>query len=165
MTMLKALGLAIVLIIPMNVAALDVGELAKDFSLPTTAGAKFSLASHRGKIIYLDFWASWCAPCKLSFPWMNSLKTKFPTDKLAVVAINLDKNEGAVSTFLQQNSAEFDVLLDPAADTAKSFALKGMPTSFLIGVEGEIKSVHVGFKESTKQKVEDEIARLLGTIK
>lgn len=116
---------------------------------------------HRGKVVYLDFWASWCAPCRQSFPWMNELKNKFDSDQFVVVSVNLDANKKLADKFLSQTPANFRIVYDPKGNLASELKLKGMPSSFLINVEGKIVSAHVGFTEKKKIRYEQEIRDLL----
>ncbi len=122
---------------------------------------QFSLESYRGKVVYLDFWASWCKPCQKSFPWMNELTRRFPPDRFVVVTINLDQEAEAMHGFLARVKSEFDVYHDASGGLAEKFKLEGMPTSFLIDRDGRVHSRHVGFYEKEKPKLEAEIRSLL----
>ena len=121
----------------------------------------FSLGKYKGKVVYLDFWASWCKPCRRSFPWMNGLMQKYPSDQFEVVTINLDQQNKDMYRFLEQVPAQFDVYHDPAGNIAEQFKLEGMPTSYLINRDGKIISKHIGFNENKKQELETEIESLL----
>ena len=121
----------------------------------------FSLQNYAGKIVYLDFWASWCKPCRKSFPWMNTLIGKYPADQFTVVTINLDQQPKDMQKFLDKVPADFDVYHDASGAMAEKFQLEGMPTSFLIDRNGKVLSTHIGFNEAKKQKIEREIDTLL----
>jgi len=116
---------------------------------------------YKGRVVYLDFWASWCAPCRKSFPWMNELKHKFDNDKFVVVSINLDADDKLAERFLSQVPANFSIIYDPRGDLASELQLKGMPSSFIINTEGKIVSAHMGFTEKKKLRYEQEIKELL----
>jgi thiol-disulfide isomerase/thioredoxin len=103
------------------------------------------LSKYHGKVVYLDFWASWCVPCRKSFPWLNSVQNKYADQGFVVISVNLDANKELALRFLEQSPADFEVIYDPKGDTAKHFAIKGMPSSLLIGREGTIQSGHTGF--------------------
>ena len=147
------------------VVALPLFTAARAASLPditvTTDQGPLRLASLRGKVVYLDYWASWCAPCRQSFPWMNEMQSRYGDKGLVVVAVSVDKDTAEARRFLASNPARFTVAFDPEGNTAKALALKGMPSSFLIDRQGEIVSTHVGFREAGKQKIEGEIGALL----
>jgi thiol-disulfide isomerase/thioredoxin len=142
------------------VAAAAGAEPAPDFAFQTDNGA-LRIADQRGKVVYLDYWASWCVPCKQSFPWMNDLHARYRDKGLVVLAVNLDKERAEANRFLASHPAKFTVAYDPDGATARVMALKGMPTSFLIDRNGRIASTHIGFRESGKDKVESEIRALL----
>jgi thiol-disulfide isomerase/thioredoxin len=122
---------------------------------------QFSLQNYQGKVVYLDFWASWCKPCQKSFPWMNQLTRRYPADQFTVVTINLDEEAADMRDFLARVPAEFDVFHDTSASLARKFKIEGMPTSFLIDRDGKVHSRHVGFYEKKKQQLEAEIEGLL----
>lgn len=121
----------------------------------------FQLASYQGKVIYLDFWASWCIPCRKSFPWMNGLTNKFPAEQFEVVTINLDSKEEDMMKFLEHVPAQFTIYHDPAGSMAEQFKLPAMPTSFLIDKTGQLFSRHIGFYTKKIPALEAEIENLL----
>jgi len=107
--------------------------------------ADLDLSTYKGKVVYLDFWASWCNPCRQSFPWMNELQQRYAANGLVVLAVNVDHNRGDAEDFLRNYDPSFKVLFDPAGSIAQQFNLKDMPTSVLIGRDGKIHFVHNGF--------------------
>lgn len=123
--------------------------------------SEFNLKQYQGKVVYLDFWASWCKPCQKSFPWMNQLQDKYPNDKFSVVTINLDTKTGDMNEFLEHIPANFAVYHDPKGSFAEKFKLPGMPTSYLIDTNGTAVKRHVGFSKSKAPKIELEIEALL----
>jgi len=147
-----------VLALSLVVAARAAG--APDFTYTTDQGP-LRLASLRGKVVYLDYWASWCAPCRQSFPWMNEMQARYGEKGLVVIAVNVDQDAGEARRFLASYPARFTVAFDPDGSTARALALKGMPSSFLIDRLGEIVSSHVGFREAGKAEMENEIRALL----
>ena len=140
--------------------AMEVGQVAPDFELPGRATA-VKLSDYKGKTVYLDFWASWCGPCKQSFPWMNEMQSRYGAKGLRVVGINLDQKGEDARDFLKDTTASFDVAFDQSGKTPKSFAIKGMPTSVLIGPDGRVISVHSGFKPEQKPELEQQIKQAL----
>ncbi|MGL1956211.1 MAG: TlpA family protein disulfide reductase [Colwellia sp.] len=119
------------------------------------------LAQHKGQVIYLDFWASWCGPCVKSFPWMNAIQAKYQAKGFVVISVNLDANGELAAKFLVENPASFDVVYDPKGKIAKHFSIKGMPSSMLIDRNGAIKYKHTGFFTSKIPTYEKEIEDLL----
>ena len=137
------------------------------WALPSTAASniydleELDLGAYQGKLIYLDFWASWCKPCRKSFPWMNQLVEKYGADKIVVVTINVDTNEELMYQFLETTPANFDIYKDPEGLLAAKFQLQGMPTSYLIKPDGELAKRHIGFKVSEIPDYEKVIEELL----
>lgn len=121
-------------------------ETAPLFTLPGLDGSTHSLKDLKGSIVYLDFWASWCGPCKLSFPAMNTLQDEYADRGLKVLAISVDENEKDIRKFLRRTNAEFTVLVDSAGDVANTYNLPSMPTSYLIDRDGVIQYRHIGFR-------------------
>ncbi len=119
------------------------------------------VASQQGKVIYLDFWASWCVPCRKSFPWLNEIQAKYADNNFTVLSVNLDADKKFATDFLAQTQAQFAIFYDPRGQVAKAFKLKGMPSSFIINRQGEVVSRHVGFNEQKQQQYEKEILSLL----
>jgi thiol-disulfide isomerase/thioredoxin len=126
---------------------------APGFDLPGRAGA-VSLESLRGHLVYVDFWASWCGPCRESFPWLKSLHERYASRGLVIVAINLDKERAAADAFLARHPAPFLVAFDPAGETAERFKVPAMPSSYLIGATGTILHSEAGFDAETAGKIE-----------
>lgn len=119
------------------------------------------LEQYEGKLVYLDFWASWCVPCRRSFPWMNEMRERYGDDGLVIIAVNLDAERELATRFLAETPAEFDIVYDPEGRLAADWQLVGMPNSFLISREGEVIARHVGFRSDSPGKLEAEIREQL----
>jgi len=119
------------------------------------------IASHKGKVIYLDFWASWCGPCRKSFPWMNDIQQQYQGQGLVVISVNVDNEKSLAEEFLNETPANFAVFYDPKGKVARKFKLKGMPSSYLIDRSGKMVGNHVGFSKSKVSHYEQEIKDLL----
>ncbi|KGJ94337.1 TlpA disulfide reductase family protein [Colwellia psychrerythraea] len=120
-----------------------------------------AMAQHRGKIIYVDFWASWCVPCRKSFPWMNVMQAKHQNQGFVVLSINLDAEQKLAKKFLQQTPANFAIIYDAKGKLAQQFKLKGMPSSYLFDRKGKLISAHSGFNGKKQQLYEGEIEQAL----
>jgi len=124
---------------------------------------QFNLEQYHGKVVYLDFWASWCKPCRKSFPWMNSMVERYPAQEFKIVTINLDSDPEAMHDFLARVPARFEIYHDPAGTLAEKFQLQGMPTSYLIDQSGKVVSKHIGFETRLIDEYEEEIEALFTT--
>jgi len=120
-----------------------------------------ALLEHKGKVVYIDFWASWCVPCRKSFPWMNAIQDKYKQQGFTVISINLDANKVLAEKFLLEVPASFPVIYDPRGKLAKHFDIQGMPSSMLIGRDGKIKLRHTGFFTNKIKQYEQEIEQFL----
>ena len=112
----------------------------------------------KGQYIYIDYWASWCGPCRQSFPWMNALQEKLGPMGLKVVAVNVDAKRADADKFLSHTPAQFTIAYDPQGESAKKLAIKTMPTSMLVNPEGRILFVHSGFRAEEMRQLEAKIA-------
>jgi thiol-disulfide isomerase/thioredoxin len=119
------------------------------------------LDSLQGKVVLVDFWASWCGPCLQSFPWMNDLYARHGGDGLVIVAVNVDQDRALADAFLQKVPAQFRVEYDQAGSLARQFGVQAMPTSVLIDRSGKIRVRHAGFKEKHRADREQQIVQLL----
>jgi len=154
-------ALACAALFSIRAAALDIGEPAPAFSLPTAAGDTVGLERLRGKAVYVDFWASWCGPCRRSFPWMNEMQRRYGSQGLSIVAINVDKKRDDAARFLTEVPAEFTVVYDAAGATPAAYAVKAMPSSYLIDASGTIVAVEHGFRDGSPAALEQRIRALV----
>jgi cytochrome c biogenesis protein CcmG/thiol:disulfide interchange protein DsbE len=119
------------------------------------------LDSLHGKVVLVDFWASWCGPCLQSFPWMNDLHTRHGGDGLVIVAVNVDQDRALADAFLKKIPPQFRVEYDAAGSLAQQFGVEAMPTSFLIDRAGRVRVRHAGFREKHREDREHQIVQLL----
>ena len=118
------------------------------FDLPSlSGGGNVNSQSFDGKVLIIDFWASWCPPCKASFSAYNQLVEKFKGKDFAIIAINIDDRQKSAQDFLKDNPASFITAYDAEKKVAEAYKLPTMPTSFIIGRDGEILHQHDGFRE------------------
>jgi len=124
--------------------------------------AGLDLEPYRGKVVIVDFWASWCAPCRRSFPWLESMQRKYGDDGLVVIGVNEDSEPAAAEAFLSDTPVSFRIVRDPGGRTAEHFGLVAMPMSYVIGRGGEFVARHAGFKVAKTDDYEALIRRALG---
>jgi thiol-disulfide isomerase/thioredoxin len=128
----------------------------------TVDGTKVvDLAHSPGKVTYVDFWASWCGPCAQSFPFMNQLHAELHKQGVEIVAVNLDEDPKDAADFLKSHPANFTVVVDPQGKCPAVYEVKAMPTTYIIDRKGEIRHIHMGFKEGSKAEIKKQVQALL----
>jgi len=132
-------------------------------SLPSLGdfGLEGRLPTLKGKVVYLDFWASWCAPCKASFPVLNKWQQQFATKGFTVLGVSVDEKASEMEQFLKSVPASFPVVRDAAQKLVASADVKTMPTSFLIDRKGTIRHVQQGFRRQDEEALTKHISGLL----
>lgn len=154
---------ALLVIAPSDARALEAGDRAPDFSAPALDGkGMVSLSQYRGKVVYLDFWASWCAPCLKAIPEIEAMRKELGSAGFAVVAVNLDQTPKKALRFLEKNPVGYPSASDPKGRLPKQYGVDTMPTSYVIDGEGIIRLVHRGFQRGDGVKLRAEIRKLLG---
>jgi peroxiredoxin len=144
------------------VMALDVGDEAADFEAPLLAGDRsVSLSDHRGKVVYLDFWASWCDPCTKAIPALEKLRSEFSKDDFQILAVNVDKSSKKATRFLKKNPIGYPSVSDPKGKLPRKFGLETMPTSYLIDRDGVIRYIHRGFRKGDVKEIRAQITKLV----
>jgi thiol-disulfide isomerase/thioredoxin len=146
-----------------SAGAVEPGAPAPAFRLPTFDSAQtVSLADFHGKVVFIDFWASWCSPCRQSLPLYDKLRADYVTADFAVLAIGLDEDIADAKAFLAEHPVKYTTLQNPQGDVAKAFDLKGMPSSYLIDRDGIVRARHVGFEAKDIDALKKEIDGLVG---
>jgi len=165
---LRSAGCALLLLVWAGAAlALESGDRAPSFTAPVLNhpvledGTPISLESYRGKVIYLDFWASWCAPCATSLPILDALGDEFGPDQFQVVAVNVDRDPDRAVDFLSKRPVGYPSLTDPEGRLPIVFGVETMPTSFLIDRKGVIRHVHRGFRKGDEEALRHKILELM----
>jgi thiol-disulfide isomerase/thioredoxin len=125
------------------------------------AADALNLEQYRGKVVVVDFWASWCTPCRQSFPWLNELQAKFGKHGLVIVGINVDRNREDAMRFLSAVPANFPIVYDSSGTLASRYDVPGMPSSYVIGPDGAVVAKHIGFRKADRDARENEIRALL----
>lgn len=142
-------------------AQVTAGQRLPEIMLRASDGQPVLSDGGRWKATYIDFWASWCTPCKLSFPWMNQMHDSLAASGLRIVAVNLDRREADAQRFLQQMPARFALAMDPASDTARLLAIQSMPSSFLVAPDRRLIFQHRGFRLEDRADLEQRLRHAL----
>jgi thiol-disulfide isomerase/thioredoxin len=114
-----------------------------------------------GRVVWVDFWASWCVPCRRSFPWLNTMHRKYSAQGLEIIGVNLDKDRAQAESFLAEVPAEFSLRYDPAGALARRFEVQSMPSSYLLDSTGKVLAKHFGFRYSDTAEYEHAIQEAL----
>jgi len=128
---------------------------------PAVFANDLNLAAYKGKVVYVDFWASWCGPCRQSFPWMKSLHDAKAKDGLVIIAVNVDQEKKLADAFLAEFSPNFNIVFDQAGQLATEFKVAGMPSAYIIDRDGKPRFKHIGFHLEKREQYEQEIQSLL----
>lgn len=156
-----ALALSAASLTPGAAHALDVGARQPEIGLRDRAGNQIDLASLKGKVVLVDFWASWCAPCKQEMPVLERLYQKYKKDGLVIVAVSVDNDASNIADFLKQVRVTFPIVHDQDHKVADRFKPPRMPSSYIVDRKGIVRHVHGGFRPDDAATLESEIKALL----
>lgn len=143
---------------------LKIGEVAPDFAFQSLLGENKSeekLSSYKGKVIYLDFWASWCKPCLISMPLLNQVRDDLVDRDFEVIAVNLDDNIENGKKFLSNSPVDYPAVVTKNNNIYELYKLNGLPTSYLIDRQGVVRYAHQGFNEKDIKAIKKQIVLLL----
>jgi len=160
----KILLLSITGFIPFApVQAAEVGQQFSACALTkfSNSGQALEMDKYAGKVMYLDFWASWCPPCAKSFPFLNEIHQQYHQQGLQVIGINLDEVPEDADHFLSEHPAEFTLASDLSKQCAEDLGVAAMPSSYLIDRNGVIRHIHLGFRAGETQELREKVLQLL----
>jgi thiol-disulfide isomerase/thioredoxin len=153
----------IIFLTPVFLFSQEIGKEARQFSGKTENGDKINLSDYKGKILVLDFWASWCKPCKEEFPYLIELYNQYSDKNFSILGVNIDKDIANLRKFLLEINKDvpYKIILDPEAKIPSDYNLDSMPSVFIIDKNGVVKYIHIGFLSGDKEKYKKEIETLL----
>lgn len=144
------------------VFAVDVGQAIPTCKVSAIGeGQALELSQYKGKVLYVDFWASWCGPCAKSFPFLNEMHQQLKDQGLQIMGVNLDENMDDAKAFLTKYPPSFTVMADISKQCAKDFDVKAMPSSYLIDRNGVVQHIHLGFRSEEAKGVRAQVEKLL----
>ncbi|MEH6785609.1 MAG: TlpA disulfide reductase family protein [Alcanivorax jadensis] len=159
-TLMLMIG-ALALIFSSNALAAEEGAPAPDFTLKTLDGSNLKLSEQRGTVILLNFWASWCGPCRTEMPLLDDLYQEYRDYGFTVLGVNLDENRDQADRLLDKIPVTFPVLFDPQNSTSETYGVDAMPTTVLIDRNGVVRHHHRGYKDGYMDKYEDQVKALV----
>ena len=164
MTSLSALACAALALMALAspAAAVEAGEPAPGFTLPPVddEGDPIALADYRGKVLYLEFWSSWCAPCRRSMPELDALRENWPQEKFAVLGLNQDTHRPDAVRFLERVSIGYPNALDLGGVTARRYGVSALPAAFVINADGVVEHVFRGAQTEDFALIRSVVERL-----
>jgi thiol-disulfide isomerase/thioredoxin len=163
MKLIKAILCASVLAaVPAFVPGMEIGQPAPACPLQSLKGnVPVNLSQHHGKVVYVDFWASWCGPCAQSLPFISELQAELKGQGLEVVAVNLDENIKDAESFLSDHQVKLTMATAPEGQCPESFGVQAMPSSYLLDRQGRVRHIHLGFRQDDKSEIRSQILALL----
>lgn len=156
------LSALILLVLPFSAQAAQEGQSPPQCAATLAGSAeKLDFSTYKGKVVLIDFWATWCPPCKKSMPFLNGLRNERSKDGFEIIAINVDEDSEEVKQFLSKNPVDYIMAFDPKGDCPAKFDVKGMPSSYLVDKTGKIRKVHVGFRDEDQGMIREKVSALL----
>lgn len=151
----RSFGLAALLVALLSLPA-DPASSASPAGAPA-----LDLAAYRGRVVVVDFWASWCKPCRESIPWLNRMRRDYGERGLVVIGVNVDANRADAERFMRDVPIDFDVIYDAAGALATRFEVPAMPSTFVFDRSGKLVQTHIGFRTTKREAREAELRKLL----
>ena len=154
-------ALAAMLLTASGARALTPGDAPPAIDMPDQTGANVELAALKGKVVLVDFWASWCGPCKKEMPVLEALNVKYAAQGLVIVGVNIDSSSKKMNKFLKGTPVSFRIVHDRKLVVANRYEPETMPTSYFIGRDGKVRYVHEGFDKGDAAGIEERVKALL----
>jgi len=165
--MKKRAGIRVLLVLILLIGITNLAEgkgewkRAPDFTVKSLTGKNIKLSELRGRVVLINFWATWCVPCKEELPFFNSLYSKYKRVGLEVLGVNIDKVSSQATGMSETLGLSFPVLLDPSGKVSGLYRIRSMPTTFVVAKDGTIRHVHWGFGPAEPRRYDEEIRNLL----
>lgn len=151
----------VLLISSIEARALSIGQIAPDFTLKNTQGENLKLSEQRGQIIVLNFWASWCGPCRKEMPILQTLHNKYKDLGAAVWGVNVEQENQAGKDFLSELTLDFPIFFDNSNTISKNYQIEAMPTTVIIDRNGNVRQIFRGYKDGYEKKYAKAIKQLI----
>lgn len=158
-TLLKTTGL--LLLLSGGVAASALNGAAPDFTLKSDNGNNLRLSEHRGQVVMINFWASWCGPCRQEMPVLDELQQRYSKAGFTVLGVNVEQDSGQAVQLLQGMNLSFPILFDPKSVVSKLYDVRAMPSTVMIDRDGNMRYLHRGYKPGYEDQYREQIKELI----
>jgi peroxiredoxin len=157
----SVLSTSLLLVLSVNVSAQVSNTLAPDFTLKSDQGGNMRLSEQRGNVVLVNFWASWCGPCKEELPKMEQLQQDYQDLGFTILAVNVDEDSNKANVLLDDIKISYPVLFDPTAKVSKLYDVSAMPTTVIIDRDGKQRLLHKGYKSGDEKTYAKAIKALI----
>ena len=155
-------GLAVTVLATSSLAASDLaGKPAPDFALKSSTGANLRLSEYRGDVVMINFWATWCGPCRQEMPLLDQLYSRYRRVGFSLLGVNIDDDSSRAMDMIHELGVSFPVLFDARKEVSKLYNVDAMPVTVLVDREGNVRHVHKGYKPGYEEMYLDQIRSLL----
>jgi peroxiredoxin len=137
------------------------GQQAPDFVLKSATGTNLRLSEYRGNVVMINFWATWCGPCRQEMPLLNDLYSRYERVGFSLLGVNIDDDSGRAMQMAEELGVSFPVLFDERKEVSRLYQVEAMPVTVLVDREGQVRHVHLGYKPGYEEKYLTEIRALL----
>ena len=156
-----SVGIAAALLIALPVVAAAPSGPAPEFTLPEKGGGQVALAKYKGQVVMLNFWASWCGPCRQEMPLLESIYKKYNRLGFTLIGVNVEPDSNAANEWLKQTPVSFPILYDKESKVSKMYDVAGMPSTVIIDRTGKVRVLHRGYKPGDENEYLDSIRTLV----
>ncbi len=148
-------------LLPVSLAAGEASGPAADFSLPSRGGQPVSLSALRGQVVLINFWATWCGPCRKEMPLLEQIQKKYAPLGFTMLGVNVEEDTTQMEAFLGDVPVTFPVLLDPANRVSKLYDVAAMPSTVIVDRKGNVRFIHQGYQPGDESRYQDVIRQLI----
>ena len=153
--------LLVVLLLEVSAAWAVSDQPAPDFALPDKTGSLISLDDYSGQVVVINFWASWCGPCREEMPLLNELHARYESLGFTMLGINVEEDSSAADAFLSSTPVDFPVLYDRENSVSKLYDVIAMPSTVIVGRDGTVRYIHHGYESGDENAYQDYIRQLI----
>lgn len=155
---------ALAMVLALSVASVQAEEMntpAPDFTLKSRQGENLRLQDFRGEVVMLNFWASWCGPCRQEMPLMDEIYTRYKDLGFTILAVNVDENADEAHRFLDKVPVSYPILYDPESEVSEKYEVQAMPTTVMIDRDGNARFLHHGYQPGYEDDYEEQVRQLV----